>query len=75
MVVSLGSVELGIFYYNTSLAKINILEGSPGYGKVVPKDTTGNPSSIQINTCDKYGSPFCLYYTLDYPLCAAIRVH
>jgi hypothetical protein len=49
------------FTYNTTLASLNILEGSPGYGKVVPKDTAGNPSSVRINTC---GS-FCLYYTLD----------
>jgi len=63
------------FYSNTSLATINILEASPGYGKVVPKDSTGNPPSVQINTCEKYRSDFCLYYTLDCPLCPAVPVH
>ena len=63
------------FYSNTSLATINILEASPGYGKVLPKDSTGNPPSVQINTCEKYRSDFCLYYTLDCPLCPAVPVH
>jgi hypothetical protein len=69
-----------VYYdYNASLTDISLLEASPGYGKVVSKDTIGNPESVQIDTCT-YGYVdilgwFCLYYTIDCPLCAAIRVH
>jgi hypothetical protein len=66
------------FHYNSSLSTINILEESPGYGKYVPKNTVGNPPSVQIDTCTTYHSQsldFCLYYTIYCPLCPSIRVH
>jgi hypothetical protein len=76
MVCPFGS---GCYYYffNNTLSAINILEESPGYGKYVPKNTVGNPPSVQIDTCNTYSKSyiFCLYYTIYCPLCPSIRVH
>lgn len=65
------------YYYfgNHSLALLNIVNYSPGYGKIVPKSTAGNPESVHINTCKTFQGMFCLYYTIDCPLCSAIREH
>jgi hypothetical protein len=64
------------YYYNHTLKDLQLLEESPGYGKYVPKDTVGNPASVQIDTCEVYRTgSFCLYYTIYCPLCPSIRVH
>jgi hypothetical protein len=67
---------------NKSLAVVNYVFESPGYGKFVPEKTVGNPESAQINTCERLPrepytttSDFCLYYTIQCPLCSAVRVH
>jgi hypothetical protein len=69
-------------YHNESLTDLNYLFASPGYGKFVPENTVGNPETAQINTCThiarqnyQYTSQFCLSYTIQCPLCPAVRVH
>jgi hypothetical protein len=65
--------------HNESLKNLDYVFESPGYGKVVPKNTGGNPERVQIDTCSyspyESTSKFCLYYTIECPLCPAIRVH
>ena len=68
-------------YSNETLKNLNYVFESPGYGKIAPKNTPGNPESVPIASCYTYPNPnddtrhFCLYYTIECPLCAAIRVH
>ena len=59
---------------NDVLRGINILESSSGYGKTLAPDTHGNPeSSAPIQACTY--TDFCLWYSIDCPLCAGIREH
>ena len=67
---------------NKSLNGLNYVFESPGYGKIVPKDAIGNPERGQINTClalpkAPYTTTgeFCLYFTIECSLCAAMRLH
>lgn len=68
--------------WNESLANLDYVFYSPGYGKVVPQNTVGNPERIQVDTCSTYTYPhlaqttrhFCLFYTIECPLCPAVRV-
>jgi hypothetical protein len=76
-----GQTQCENIYRNETLANLNYVFYSPGYGKVVSADTVGNPERIQIDTCKYYPAMyertrhFCLFYTIECPLCAAVRVH
>jgi hypothetical protein len=67
--------------HNETLKNLKYVFESPGYGKFVPEKTVGNPERVQIDTCShnvgRYEptSHFCLYYTIECPLCPAVRVH
>jgi hypothetical protein len=66
------------YYVNQTLSNLHYLFGSPGYGKVLPRDTLGNPERIQVDSCSTYGGTprhFCLFYTLECASCAGVRVH
>ena len=56
------------------LSTLNVLEGSPNYGKRVPADTVGNPESVKVTTCT-HPNMYCLTYTITCPLCLAQRDH
>jgi hypothetical protein len=67
---------------NQSLVELDYVFESPRYGKFVPENTVRNPERAQINTCanlprEPYErtSLFCLYYTIECPLCPTVRVH
>ena len=67
---------------NKSLANLNYVFESPGYGKIVPWNAGGNPERGQINTClslpkapYKTTGDYCLFFTIECPLCAAMRLH
>ena len=59
---------------NQLTGTLNVLEGSPTYGKRVPADTVGNPESVKVTTCT-HPFLYCLTYTITCPLCLAQRVH
>lgn len=78
-----GQTQCENIYHNEALANLNYVFYSPGYGKVVPADTVGNPERVQIDSCRTYTPDysktgykhFCLYYTIECSLCAAARLH
>lgn len=63
---------------NVSLAYINYVSGPPSYAPNVPAGATENSLGLtertQVNSCSTYRGPFCLFYTIECPICAAETV-